>query len=334
MLIGVHGSKDLKFTRASVRHHNIDEWANRSPWTTTFGTGSSPFEATITYKDPGDISSPIPGAEVTLTRSIQQLESLSKAEMRSWEWIDFEFETPLDLTAIENGYVRPLGHLLELAANDSCPLLGFNLDPETAKTPHESIKVLSALHRGGELTPKPTFRFNFNLSDIRFEEVMPTWWPLQSELGVTTDLLASVRSTNFVGNTFLNAATAIESYHRHRRTSVSSKKHEPKYAKRIDDVMAEAGSFFIDAVGNAGSWRDWIVGGRNGVAHRDPVMINVDREWLLAVRITTSIQLLMSIVLLRALGVPPEIYEDLIRRAGELQFVTDQLRAIVPGWFV
>lgn len=190
---------------------------------------------------------------------------------------------------------------------------------------------------------------------------MPTWWPLQSELGVTTDLLASVRSTNFVGNTFLNAATAIESYHRHTRTSVSSKSHEdrltrikehlnsrdrgwlnrflkhshePTYAQRIDDVVAEAGSFFTDAVGNAGSWRDWIVGARNGVAHRDPAMINVDREWLLAIRITTSIQLLMSIVLLKALGVPLEIYEDRIRRAGELQFISDQLRTIVPGWFV
>ncbi|MHB1954461.1 MAG: ApeA N-terminal domain 1-containing protein, partial [Sulfobacillus sp.] len=198
VLIGVHGSKDLKFTRASVRHHNIDEWANRSPWTTTFGGGSVPFEATIAYKDPGEISSPISGANVSLTRSIQLLDNLSKAEMRSWEWIDFEFEMPLDLAEIENGYVRPLGQLLELAANDSCPLLGFNLVPEIATTPHESVntlsalyrgtelipipeiattphesvKVLSALHRGGELTPKHSFRFNFNLSDIRFEEVI------------------------------------------------------------------------------------------------------------------------------------------------------------------
>lgn len=155
VLIGVHGSKDLKFTQARVRHHNIDEWANRRPWTTTFGTGSVPFEATIVYKDPGDISTPIPGANVSLARSIQLLDSLSKAEMRSWEWIDFEFETPLDLTAIENGYVTPLGHLLELAANDSCPLLGFNLVPEIAKTPFEPANNLLALYRGSELTPVP-----------------------------------------------------------------------------------------------------------------------------------------------------------------------------------
>ena len=200
----------------------------------------------------------------------------------------------------------------------------------------------------------------FRLESVEFADVVSDWWKLQEEIGIVTDLLSSLRQRNFVGNSLLNAATAIESYHRHRYPSqittqqelrlerilkpftgkdrswlkgLLKRSHEPNYAARIDKVVSESGEFFTSQIGNARMWRDWVVAARNGAAHRDPSMINVDEDWVITVRVVASIQILMSIVLMKSIGVPAEVYEENIKRSGDFDFISRELRELVPEWF-
>lgn len=55
--------------------------------------------------------------------------------------------------------------------------------------------------------------------------------------------------------------------------------HEPTFAERVHEVVARAGPLFPPAVGNVDAWRRWVKAGRNSVAHRDPEMVDLDKEW-------------------------------------------------------
>ena len=360
ILIGIHGSEHDEYSHARLRFHNLNEWAHRNPWKSTFGADDDPFKAMISYENPGELMATLPNASVVLSRSLQTQSGLGEALLRSDEWFNIEFVEPKSRTSIEWDFVRPLRYFLELAVNEACPLIGIELVPANPEHPFQSVSVLTALHRGETPENANWFRFNFNAADIDFEEILPAWCSLVVKLGSTTDLLASLRSRNFVGANFLTAATAIESYHRHsypvevserHRERLSriesalsrtdfrwlkrfiSHSHEPSYGQRIDQVVKEAGEFFESAIGNRFKWRDWIVAARNGTAHRGPGMLNVDREWIVTVRVAASIQLLMSIVLMKAVGVPDQAYEERILRAGQLRFISDELRSLVPRWF-
>jgi hypothetical protein len=191
---------------------------------------------------------------------------------------------------------------------------------------------------------------------------MPAWWSLHSEIGVVADLVAALREgRGYVSSQFLTGASAIEGYHRHRhgraRASAEHKarvkrivdaappdervwlneqlafSHEPTFAERVDAVVARAGTLFPPAVGNIDAWRQWVKAGRNSVAHRDPSMVDLDKEWRTTVRVTATIEWLMTLVLLRDLGIPDSVIERGVRRERGLEAATQHLREARPDWF-
>jgi hypothetical protein len=161
--------------------------------------------------------------------------------------------------------------------------------------------------------------------------VVPAWWKLHEEIGVVADLIAPQSMNGFVGNQFMNAASAIEGYHRHRTGRQASS--GATFASRLDAVVEQAGPIFAEAVGNVDAWGKWVKDGRNGVAHRDPGMVDVDADWRTTIRIIPTMQWLMRLVLLREIGIPDEVIASGVRQDRGLEASSHQLREMRPKWF-
>jgi len=361
VIVGAHVNAMSKYKVAWMRPLHLNEWANRAPWNeTNSGVDRKEGIKGVEFQRPENATAVIRGAKVILGRSIRTKSDLSHFEYSSDEWIAFEFEQPLPIEVIEHDYVRPLRNFMELAANVACPQLGFELSPEGALNTDSPVIVLSSLHRGLVPTTKNSFQLLFNLSDCNFSDVIHSWWEFQNEIGVVTDLCASLRMRSFVGNDFMNAATAIESYHRHRNPSEVTEEHkkrvekilnavppedrswiagflsvshEPSFSKRVDEVVVEAGEFFAAAVGDPKAWRNWIRDRRIATAHRGPNMINVDYEWTTTIVLTATVQWLLTIVFLRAIGIPDTVYEQRIQQWSDLSWHSMRLRELKPVWF-
>ena len=282
--------------------------------------------------------------------------------MTSNEWASFEFNSPLDLEEISHDYVRPLENLVELAAVVRSAVLELKVVPEGGDSITQSGTVLSAGGRMPMPEPKQWFQLLFMLDHVNFAEIMPAWWKLHSEIGVIPDLLAALRDERgYVENQYLNAASAIEGYRRHRNDRVNAspehkamtksvvgcdpkdkqrrlndlpaQSHAPTFAERVDEIVDRGGPLFATAVGITVDWRNWVKSGRNGVAHRDPQMVDVDKEWRTTVRATATIQWLMTLVLLRDLGIPEDVILKGIRQQKGLEFASANLRSVRPDWF-
>lgn len=102
---------------------------------------------------------------------------------------------------------------------------------------------------------------------------------------------------------------------------------------RSGATAARAGPLFPPAVGDVDAWRRWVKAGRNSVAHRDPEMVDLDKEWRTTVRVTATIGWLMTLVLLRDAGIPDAVIETGIRRERGLEAATQHLREVKPDWF-
>jgi hypothetical protein len=342
-----------------IRFLNLNEWGNRSPWTESQFQSGHGFGENVLIKLPEPLIAEVDCAKVELWRSMHLESGLDKFLAGSDEWLSFEFVTPIALDVIENEFVRPARYLLELAANRRCPLLGFEVVLAGETRPNRSLTVLSSLHRGNLVKPRSSFQLLFDLRSVTFETIIPAWWSLQSRIGVTTDLWATLRESDFLGNRLLNAASSIESYHRHTRESVVTPQHEARLARiyaaltppdkkwikrftthshepiletRIHDLLKEAGTPFADLAESTGV-RKGIVDARNGSAHRGPAMKNVDEETILTLRVTTLLQWLVSIVLMGSIGVPHDVYRERIREWGDLDWLLNELRTLRPDWF-
>lgn len=363
VLAGLHLAETTRFTRASVRLLHLNEWANRSPW--DFPTSDEVNrQEVVVWTDPGQLTAQLPEAIATLCRGLTQvIDDLSSAAMTSDEAVHFDFQSPLDLEAVEHDYIRPLRSLVELAAARRSAVIELIVFPEEYDDFNPGATVLSATSRREVPSPQPWFQFLFTLQDIGFSTVMPAWWELQSQIGVVVDLVASLRDGGSVGNVFLNAASAIEGYHRCRyptpKASPEHKalinrlaecagtaeegkwikeklaySHEPSFAQRVDDVVARAGPLFPAVVGSLARWRRWVKEGRNSVAHRDPAMVDIEKEWRTAVRVAVTIQWLMTLVFLRDLGIADSMIEAGVQREGSLKVAQNHLRQVRPDWFI
>jgi hypothetical protein len=62
-------------------------------------------------------------------------------------------------------------------------------------------------------------------------------------------------------------------------------------------------------------------------------MVDVDKEWTTTVCITSSIKWLITLVLLKDLGVPDAVISDGLKREGGLQAASRRLQEIRPDWF-
>lgn len=368
VLTGVFGSVDTTFRSASVRLRYLNEWAHRPPWSR--GSTSGPSQSSVTYTDPGRVEAVLPRATATLYRSpsgyfdelvLSRDDLFSHFTMTSDEWIRFDFKEPTDLETIQHDYVRPLLALIELAAADQSAILGFGAVPVGADERDARVTVLSAIERTAS-KPKDPVDLLFNMRAVAFEDVLPAWWRLHEEMGVVVDLLLqALKPGGHVGSQFFTAVTAVEGYHRRAYDSKMSEEyrerrnrilralsdedrkwlkgklafaHEPTFAERLDEVVTKAGPLFPNAVGNVSKWAKWVKDARNGIAHRKPSEEDLDAvEWRTMIRVTPTLQWLLSLVLLKDLEIPGDVAAAGVKRHRGFDAATANLRTARPDWF-
>jgi hypothetical protein len=272
IILGAHTDGEALYKAAGVRLLHLNEWANRRKFTTETGEGFS--SDTVVYAQPPTLEAELPGAKASLWSQWSQSHDLmlSYVSMTANEWVLFDFETPLSLAMIEHDYATPLANLLELVSNRPTAFFEFTVTPEGAGEGDQPWSVLSNEARGPVPSPRNPFELIFTLRDVDFDTVLPRWWRMQPDLGVVPGLLSSLRGRSSVANHFLNAASAIESYHRHLIRDVPPSaehkallkrirdalaradwtwlkqflihSHEPSFAQRIDAVVARSGTLF------------------------------------------------------------------------------------------
>ena len=363
IIVGAHTTASARFSSASFRFLHLDEWANRRSWTSTLSTVDNSWRATMVYTDPGEIVASLPEATATLRRVWQGADSMSLSTWNtsSNEWVRFDFNEPLDFDTIDHDYQRPLANLISLAAGQRTSVLGMTLTPENSPPNITPWSVLSAEPRRRLPRVRLSFQFLFTLEEETFSDIIPAWWSLQARLGVVIDLLSSLREQGMVANRFLNGASAIEGYHRHESLKAKpsavhrerlkrikaaltpedrcwlsphiAHSHEPTFDERLGEILTKAGPLFPPVVGNVEEWRKWVKDARNSVAHRDPGMIDIEQEWRTTIRITDSIQCLLTLAVLRDLGISDAVLEPGVQREGTLARVAHYMKEVRPDWF-
>lgn len=363
IVVGGHADPHVRFKGAGARLLQLNEWANRRKFTTT--TGENFSSDTVVYTQPRDLEAQLPHAKARLSSRWGQSSDpvmLSSVSMTADEWVFFDFETPLELETVQHDYVRPLANLLELVSNRATAVLEFVVTPDDADDRAEPWSVLSWEARDAIPAPRHPAELIFTLRHVDFTTVMPAWWRLQPDFDVVAMLLSSVRGRSSVANQFLNAASAIESYHRHLvgelkpspehearkeriRESLTKedwtwlgpfvkRSHEPSFGERVQAVVGRAGALFPPVVGNVKSWRTWVREARDSVAHRGPRMFDIEAEWMTAVRVTETIKWLLTLVLLRDLGIPDDVIAAGVQKEGGLGNATELMKQQQPDWFV
>jgi hypothetical protein len=352
---------DTRYAQASVRFVNLNEWLNRRPWSHEPSVEGDHWRQTFVYSDPGELEVPVDGADFRIGRSLGWTDNLERLRVTSDEWISMRFASPLDIDTVEHEYIRPLQNLLELATGSRSATIRLQVIRPGDERLAKSAAVLSAAPPSEITEPVRPWQMLFYHGEVTVPACIKQWWRVQADLGIVTDVLSALYGRGYVGNHFMNAATAIEGYHRHTEGRVRSSpqhraklsrilggtpsedrawlaeklahSHEPTFAERVDGVLEKAGAEFASSIGDPAQWRDWIKRGRNGVAHRDPDMIDVDKEWEKTIRITESIQLLMRIVLIKDIGVPDSVLMGGLARTRVLDLVRLHLGQVFPTWF-
>ena len=138
--------------------------------------------------------------------------------------------------------------------------------------------------------------------------------------------------TRNISNRFLDAASALEGYHRHKFPAETPNKRTP-FADRVDALLALAGPRFAAAVGDPVAWRNWVRDARDSVAHRDPGMVDLEQEWRTTVGVANSMQLLLVLVLLADLAIPDSVIAEGLRQDRSLEVVPRYLQSVKPEWF-
>jgi hypothetical protein len=62
-------------------------------------------------------------------------------------------------------------------------------------------------------------------------------------------------------------------------------------------------------------------------------MINVDSEWTETIVLTATVQWLLTIVFLEAIGIADTVYEQRIQQWGDLNWYSTRLHELKPAWF-
>lgn len=357
VLAGDHVDAAVRVQRVQLRLHNLNEWANRNPWNET----SDPPSEIITFTPPEAKQSVVDGTKIVLDRTWSQRSGLSEVSTESHEVLMLDFDSPQDLEQLQHDWVRPLLSLMELAAGTTSAILGLTIWPHDADDLHRGVTVLSAIHRRSEIPVRNWFQMLFCLADIDFETFLPKFLGLHKKLDVVFDLMTAIKGRGYVSSQFMAAASAVEAYHRRQFEKKKVPKehkerlarivsaapvedqrwlkehlafsHEPTFAERINAVIERAGPLFPCLVGDVPKWRRWVKNGRNSIAHGDPTMLDIDRQWRTTIRITETIRWLLILTLLRDLGLSDETIDVRTRQEGGLEGARANLKEEIPEWF-
>jgi hypothetical protein len=327
----------------------------------------------VTYTDPGVVEATVKGATITMGRDLQWTPvAATTVRMESHEVITIRLEEPTDVDGIEADFVHPLVNLLSLATRHTCGILSLRVRTDSNSRNANGIESETAryAHYATVIRDRPVLEQDkverhellFSMDTLGFEQTITRWFKMDEALRTVCDLVNSNwREGRYLTTGFLNAATALEGYHR----SVSSKEKETAaqrgvrktiiaqapeehrswvgkglkyayqmdYADRVGGLIDRVGPRFESVIGNRHEWTRWVKAGRNSIAHRDPGMVDLEDEWLATIRITESISWLLVFLLLQDLGLNDDDLDNAVRYSWAWKSVQRQLAEAVPSLF-
>ncbi len=366
-LVGIHlGSEDDEvFDRVVVEVEHLGELVGR--------TGLSAEAVTIDervtglavrYDTPSTLVARVGTAEIHLAAGwrsgVPSTGSMTLSETWAFEIV---LDKPTTLSLILGGWVERIRDLVSFCADRPCAVTSVRVGGPTTLVPSGAGHRLAEVHLpwipSPTGNPKPLHHDEPVLlvptDDEEFRTLMQKWVDVCDELEVVLDLHYASDYAGFVyGETrFINAAQAIEAYHRRRfarspdeldisrrtiaieacpetaRSWLEEKlrySHEPSLRRRIKDLVAFAGvtvSPFWKSAKERSNLVTRLVDTRNSLTHWDPASrVNLDGRELRA--LSAFLSLLLTACILRELGFTEEETSAALSRNRRYQFEVSQ----------
>jgi hypothetical protein len=198
--------------------------------------------------------------------------------------------------------------------------------------------------------------------EFDFEKHLPRWFDHSSNLSGIHDLIFGLRYSPdmSIHNRYLNAATAVEGFHRatfpSKRAKVSLKTdaakiwlqtypegeqgmikarfsqyiNDPSLGDRLSELVEKAGAAFSWVVPNPGKWMTLVKNSRNNLTHQgETSRVGMGSTHMLV--IAESVALLATVCFLVDLGFPSEELQPKLARSLRIQVLAQNLRANFPA---
>lgn len=343
------------------------ELSHLSTWTARSGIRTrlhDPPAATYTF--PSELTAQCDGFTLTLSTLFKELPVGRTLNWSETERFYAHMRHRVSLNTLTHAAVRPLQHMLSLAAGRICDTERLQVADSARRGSHGKLWFDVVHYKGKDGAEFPrdakSHEFLFTLADITFDDFMPKWFDLITRVGLSSDILFSLgrKGNDYVSNRLFNVVSAAEGMHRrlHPELEEQSDKsrarikrladqvndrddrtwlkqqlafsHLPTFAERLNQLVDRAGPTFTPYHGSRTQWVRIIKDMRNMVAHtRD----DVERNPSAMFRLASTLDLLLRIVLLREAGFSHEFCEDRVSSHPQWSYLRRVLPDEVPVIF-
>ncbi|MFD7917258.1 HEPN domain-containing protein [Streptomyces sp. NPDC059752] len=320
-----------KFSRIRFRVEHLDNWAGRRP----FRRKSEDGAENARFEYPEVFEAVVPGASISLARDLVVSTSrISTLSLESHEVLTVQATEPRSIYDLDYFYVRPIEHLLDLAAVESAKAFDLEVFVENASGSH----LWAQVHMAGESINSSSAesvhpsQMLFGMDSLGFRRAIEAWFAVEDQCSDICDLLFSLsgQSTTYATSQAFEAFSALEGMHRRvvdeSEPDVGHKErlgriyaacdegdrewlkgklqhsHQVSYATRLKELHAEAGGAAQGFAEKPNKWVRYIVDTRNQLAHQFESESKILESPEKLVFLTWSARAVLSIVLAKRLG--------------------------------
>lgn len=205
------------------------ELERMTAWASPFGferslvkDGSRLYGASLRYDRPPSVDRQIPGAGLSIgPKQTVSGDLLHEAKIAVTVEAEFALDRPATVEEIYQRFLKPLLNLVILAAQKPTSIISIRLAAR-AEAPRGWVEVVTrrqapASEERQRLLPMDALFLLPDLLDAS-PDGLALWYAAAAQLERAFDLVSAVRGTPqlFLDHRFLNAATAVESYHEAR----------------------------------------------------------------------------------------------------------------------
>lgn len=224
-------SRDPRFSSFTFGLEMLEDWVGRAPLAASF------VDSSFSYDRPAQELATLDRATVTLWGDVSTRIGHRNITLEHNDRITVETVSPIHLREFLYAYARPFQYYLSLAYGATPQLT--SLVATECHSDGAPPSVVDIFPRGRTANFLPTVDFAaepfFELGDIAFSSVVPSWYSLVDLFGSPCDLLFD-RSRGFITNRFFDSVSAAEAMHHALKGSKS--RATPADRSRIDRLIS------------------------------------------------------------------------------------------------
>jgi len=368
---GGHVSRESLYQHATLQVKHLNEWARLGrmlplgearKYLRNAGIGVYYQEAL------GPKAALADGSIISLRAHSSHKLGSNTASLRVEQYFHATFSASKTLDQILDQYAAPLANMITLLVDVPSALVSLRLTPRSRRPamlldPYEvGLKIQPSIDGGHSIAYLATQIVPFDEFD--FEKQLPQWFDYSSKLGGIHGLIFGLRYSPDMSthNRYLNAATAVEGFHRatfpSKRAKVSLKTaaakawletypedernlikarfsqyiNDPSLGDRLSELIEKAGAAFSWIVPDAGKWMTLVKNTRNNLTHQGEmsrVSVGAARMLVLA----ESVALLASICFLVDLGFSAGDLKIKLARSLRIRILAQDMQATFPALY-